>query len=107
MGSRKARTIEFVEQSESQGGGLQNRTRRPALSKVVGLHCDKGEGRAVGLYLQVRPSKRAEGGVVRSWLYRYASPLTGKPRDMGLGPADAFGLAKAREKARAARAQVY
>jgi integrase len=80
---------------------------KPGLPKAVGYHRDVGEGRAVGLYLQVRRSKREEGGVVRCWIYRYVSPLTGAPRYMGLGPADAIGRGKARELAREARATVH
>lgn len=67
----------------------------------IGFHRDGGAGAARGLYLQV--AKKVAGGVTRSWVYRYVSPVTGKPRWMGLGPADAIGLAKARELARAAR----
>ena len=51
-------------------------------------------GGAPGLYLQV-----TGGG--RSWVYRFQ--VAGRRRDMGLGPADAIGLADAREKALAAR----
>ena len=48
----------------------------------------------------------AAGGVTKSWVYRFVSPVTGKPRWMGLGPADAIKLAKARELARTARETV-
>ena len=54
--------------------------------KKRGFHRDAGDGAARGLYLQVAPMKA--GGFTRSWVYRYVSPLTGKPRWMGLGPAD-------------------
>src|SRR5215471_13014044 len=67
----------------------------------LGFHRDAGDGAARGLYLQV--SKLKAGGLTKSWVFRFVSPVTGKPRWMGLGPADAFGLAKARELARAAR----
>lgn len=70
------------------------------LSKE-GVHRDYGDGAAVGLYVQV--TKSARGGYTRSWLYRFASPITGKQRWMGLGPCDAIGLAEARDLARAAR----
>jgi integrase len=46
------------------------------------------------------------GTFSRSWIYRYVSPITGKARWMGLGPADVISLAKARELAREARAAV-
>jgi integrase len=69
--------------------------------KKLGFHRDAGDGAARGLYLQVAEMKA--GGLTKSWVYRFVSPVTGKPRWMGLGPADAIGLAKARELARAAR----
>jgi integrase len=69
--------------------------------KELGYHRDNADGGARGLYLQVTEAKR--GGVSRSWIYRFVSPITGKPRWMGLGPADVISLAKARELAREAR----
>jgi integrase len=72
--------------------------------KKRGFYRDNGDGAARGLYLQVAPA--AKGGVVKSWTYRFVSPITGRPRWMGLGPADVVGLAKARELAREARATV-
>ena len=77
-----------------------------AVSKIKnpGYHRDNGDGGARGLYLQVTDAKG--GGVSRSWIYRFVSPITGKPRWMGLGPADVIGLAKARELARSAREAV-
>ena len=71
-----------------------------AISKIKkrGFHRD---GATRGLYLQI--SADTSGGLTKSWVYRFVSPLTGKPRWMGLGPSDAIGLAKARELARAAR----
>jgi integrase len=72
--------------------------------KKRGFHRDNGDGAARGLYLEVAP--RVAGGITKSWVYRFVSPVTGKPRWMGLGPADAIGLAKARELARAARETV-
>ena len=73
-----------------------------------GFHRDYGAGAATGLFVQVswrrRDGVRArEHGVTRSWVYRFVSPVTGKPRWMGLGPCDAIGLADARDLARAAR----
>jgi integrase len=69
--------------------------------KTPGYHRDRGDGASRGLYLQVR--KAEAGGVTRSWLYRYTSPITRKERWMGLGPVDVIPLAEARELARAAR----
>lgn len=40
----------------------------------------------------------------RSWVFRFKSPLTGKERYMGLGPAEDVTLAKARDAAQDARA---
>lgn len=48
-----------------------------------------------GLYLQVTPG----GG--RSWIFRYQ--LRGRPREMGLGPVNAYSLAEARREAADAR----
>jgi integrase len=70
----------------------------------LGFHRDGGDGAARGLYLQV--AKMKAGGLTKSWVYRFVSPLTGKPRWMGLGPADAIRLATARELARTARETV-
>ncbi len=53
-----------------------------------------------GLRLDVDP----RGG--RSWVFRFTSPLTGKERYMGLGPADDVTLAQARDAAQAARALI-
>ena len=39
----------------------------------------------------------------RSWVFRFKSPLTGKERYMGLGPASDVSLAQARDAAQAAR----
>jgi integrase len=72
--------------------------------KEPGYHRDNGDGGARGLYLQVTNAKG--GGLSKSWIYRYVSPVTGRPRWMGLGPADVIGLAKARELARSAREAV-
>nr|WP_295107346.1 Arm DNA-binding domain-containing protein [uncultured Caulobacter sp.] len=52
-----------------------------------------------GLYLQVTSSG------ARSWIFRYR--VSGRERQMGLGPLEFVSLAEAREKARAARLQRY
>src|SRR6516165_8712869 len=70
-----------------------------------GFHRDP---ETTGLYIQVSHRQRgdkhsAEYGVVRSWVYRFRSPLTGKERWMGLGSCDVIGLAEARDLAKAAR----
>lgn len=79
-----------------------------ALSAVaIGRLSKRGfyrDGATRGLYLQI--SADTSGGVNRSWVYRFVSPVNGKPRWMGLGPAAAIGLAKARELARTARETV-
>lgn len=67
-------------------------TRALATNKQPGLYCDGG-----GLYLQVTSSGS------KTWIFRYRSPLTGKLRDMGLGPIHTVGLPQAREKATAQR----
>jgi integrase len=69
--------------------------------KATGYHRDRGDNAARGLYLQVR--KAEGGGLTRSWLYRFTSPVTQKERWMGLGPCDCIGLGEARDLARAAR----
>jgi integrase len=51
----------------------------------------------VGLYLQVTRSKSS---VSRSWAYRFNSPIDGKLRWLGLGPANVVGLAEARQLAK-------
>jgi integrase len=67
--------------------------RRVATEKRAGLHGDGG-----GLYLQVAPTG------AKTWIYRYQ--IAGRRRDMGLGSADVYSLAEAREKARTARRSV-
>ena len=62
--------------------------RTIATKQTPGLYCDGG-----GLYLQISPSGS------KAWIFRYRSPVTGKLRDMGLGPSYAVGLADARSKA--------
>jgi integrase len=63
-----------------------------------GFHRD---GSQKGLYLKV--AETTDGGVSKSWVYRFVSPVTGRPRWMGLGEASVISLAAARELARAAR----
>ena len=57
-----------------------------------------------GLLLQIVDG--VEGGLRRSWLYRYKSPVTRKERCMGLGPLARVKLADARKRRDAARAIV-
>lgn len=64
--------------------------RQVDTEKRVGYHADAG---AMGLYLQVT---RAGGGVSRSWVFRYTSPVTRKRREVGLGSAQVRKLADAR-----------
>jgi integrase len=64
--------------------------RQVETLKKPGLFADGG-----GLYLQ----RTASGA--KSWVFRFQ--ISGCRRDMGLGSADIFSLADAREKARAAR----
>lgn len=61
------------------------------------------DGAVAGLNLQVT---QGTNGLVRSWVFRYTSPLTQKRREMGLGSADVVSLTAARDKARTVRAQV-
>jgi integrase len=60
--------------------------------KEPGRHGDGG-----GLYLYISPAG------ARSWIFRYRSRVTGKLRDMGMGPALDVTLERARERAAAAR----
>jgi integrase len=64
--------------------------RQVQTLKAPGMYSDGG-----GLYLQV-----GQAGA-RSWIFRYM--LAGRRRDMGLGSAELFTLAEAREKALRAR----
>jgi integrase len=81
----------------------RNTTMKVKSERRAGFHRDRGDGAAKGLYLQV---SKSPNGVTRSWVFRYTSPITGKRRWHGLGPADAIGLSVARERAREARQQV-
>jgi len=57
--------------------------RTVASVKQPGLYCDGGR-----LYLQLSPSGS------KTWIFRYRSPVTGKLRDMGLGPVHSVGQGK-------------
>jgi integrase len=52
------------------------------------------DGKQPGLNLQVAQGAQ---GLTRSWVFRYTSPITGKRREIGLGPISLRGLADARE----------
>lgn len=68
---------------------LNRLTARTVTTRTCpGLYCDGG-----GLYLQITPSGN------KSWILRYCSPITKKPRHMGLGPLHSVSLAQARELA--------
>src|SRR5262249_12122159 len=73
------------------------RTAKPKRGRKALVLSDGGN-----LYLQCT----LDDGVTvrRSWVFRYE--IDGKRREMGLGPTYTFGLAEAREKARAARQQL-
>src|SRR5213080_3631962 len=88
------------------GIGHGNGIRCPMPKKAAGLTARRvqtalavdrplmlADGR--GLYLRLTP------GGAKSWVFRYQ--LHGKRRDMGLGSADLFSLAEARQKAFAAK----
>jgi integrase len=60
-------------------------------------------GDGAGVYLQV--SKRADGGVNKSWVFVFQRD--GRTREMGLGPITTFGLAEVRERAQQCRRQLY
>src|ERR1051325_269904 len=62
-----------------------------------GLHPDGGD-----LYLQVTPNENG-----RSWIFKYRSPVTGKPREMGLGPLKNIPLRLARQRAKDAWDKVH
>lgn len=58
------------------------------------------DGQTRGLYLQISPTG------TKSWSFRYRDRITGKLREMGLGPLDVIGLEAARKKALELRAIV-
>ncbi len=61
---------------------------KPGAARV-----EVADGATGGLYLVVQPSG------LKSWAYRYRSPVDGRPRKLTIGPYPAFGLADAREEA--------
>src|SRR5690349_14645139 len=66
------------------------------------------DSEAVGLYVQVAYRQRAgrlhrRHGVVRSWVYRFTSPVLKRVRWMGLGSCEVIPLVEARSLAKAAR----
>lgn len=66
-------------------------TVRKIASLKDGVHGDGGN-----LWITIR-------GETRAWTFRFKSPLTGKRREMGLGPARDVSLSEARAKATDAR----
>ena len=97
---------------------MKKRTKKPADEKpkkltALSLASIKEEGfhrdqECTGLYVQVSFKQRGDtrdeaNGFVRSWVYRFKSPITGKGRYMGLGSCDCVTIHEARELARAAR----
>jgi len=58
----------------------------------------------IGLYLQC--SRAADGGVNKSWVFRYTPRGSGRMRYMGLGSLSVIGLSDARARARRLRIQV-
>jgi integrase len=68
--------------------------RKVETLKKPGMHSDGG-----GLYLQV--TQGSDGTPRKSWLFRYA--VSGRERQMGLGPLSDVPLAEARDHALAAR----
>lgn len=68
--------------------------RKVETLKQVGTHSDGG-----GLYLEVTVG--SDGTPRKSWLFRYA--VAGRERQMGLGPRSDVPLARARDRALAAR----
>jgi integrase len=68
--------------------------RKVETLRQTGMHNDGG-----GLYLQV--TEGADGTPRKSWLFRYT--VSGRERQMGLGPLSDVSLAEARDRAVAAR----
>jgi integrase len=77
--------------------GRQVANAKPKQGRDWALIPDGGN-----LYLQV--TRGTEGHVSRSWCFKYES--AGKRHEIGLGPLHTIGLAEAREKAKALRAQL-
>jgi integrase len=72
----------------------QARNAKPKKGRRASLLADGGN-------LLLQCSTRKDGSIARSWLFRYE--LDGERHDMGLGPLDTIGLARARERARSLR----
>ena len=72
-------------------------TAKPKAGRRALVLADGGN-----LYLQVTRGK--DGGINRSWTFRYQ--IDGKRGDMGLGPTYTLGIAQARAKAKALREQL-
>jgi len=70
------------------GTQVNRLTAQKVKTAPPGMHADGGL-----LYLLVKSDER------RSWIFRYRDRVTGKLRDMGLGPAWDVTLAEARERA--------
>jgi integrase len=92
---------------------MKKRTEKPKKLTALSLTSIKEEGfhrdpECTGLYVQVSFKQKGDTrdpshGYVRSWVYRFKSPITGKGRYMGLGSCDCVTIHEARELARAAR----
>lgn len=83
------------------------RSGRTALTIKHVETCTKvgytSDGKQPGLNLQVA---LGPDGYTRSWVFRYTSPVTGKRREIGLGPLSLRGLAEVREMADVCRKQI-
>ncbi len=83
------------------------RSGRTALTVKYVETCTKvgytADGKQPGLNLQVA---LGPDGYTRSWVFRYTSPVTGKRREIGLGPLSLRGLAEVREMADVCRKQI-
>src|SRR5207253_1424786 len=73
----------------TEGGMLHKLTQADLRRAAPGLYADGGN-----LYLQVTANGEK---VNRSWIFRFA--ISGKRREMGLGPVHTIGLKGARAKA--------
>jgi Arm DNA-binding domain len=68
--------------------------KRIANTKTPGHLADGGN-----LYIQIaepRVNKDGKQVIAKSWVFRYTSPVFGRPREMGLGPYPSVSLADAR-----------
>jgi integrase len=88
------------------GKNIENGRLKPGIPftvKAVNAATESGhyaDGLTRGLYLQISPTG------TKSWSFRYRDRITGKLREMGLGPLDVIGLEQARKKAIELRAIV-